>query len=309
MDDGRPSRSQLEFDSGRKEYERVFGGHAVCMGIYRCQQCSPNTGAEQVTRTHNINIPFGGLYVKHVGGRRIPIDVSHAAFFNSGEPYQTSHPSGGGDWGAYLSVRPDVLMEIMTPIDPGVKDHEDRPFSANHGPLAARDLLRAHRLGAAAMHGGLGDSLEIEETLLHLFASIVGSASRPRSPDRSAGPADGSTSCKRSHRDLAFDARTLIARQFTETLTLDALAHAVGASPYHLCRVFKQVWGETLHGYQQRLRLREALVRLHDPATDLMTLALDLGFASHSHFSARFRREFGVAPSAVRRSFEENTAK
>ena len=29
-------------------------------------------------------------------------------------------------------------------------------------------------------------------------------------------------------------------------------------------------------------------------------LALELGFSSHSHFSAAFRREFGVVPSALR---------
>ncbi|MFH1680297.1 MAG: helix-turn-helix domain-containing protein [Candidatus Eisenbacteria bacterium] len=31
-------------------------------------------------------------------------------------------------------------------------------------------------------------------------------------------------------------------------------------------------------------------------------LALDVGFASHSHFTDAFRREFGVSPSDLRRS-------
>lgn len=307
IDADRPKRAELRFESGRKEYERVFGGHTVSMGIYRCQQCSPDTGAEQATRTHNINVPFGGLYVKHVGKRRIPIDTHRAAFYNSGQPYHTSHPAGGGDWGAYLSVRDDVLMEILAPLDPSATDRRDRPFVTNHGPLSPTQLLHAHSMGAAAMKGELSDSLETEEELLRLFASIVQAADRDESFEsqaRSTGSVPDRDGRKRSHRDLAFHARNYIAAHFTESLTLDSIAQAVDSSPYHLCRVFKTIWGETLHGYQQGLRLREALARLHDSTLDLTRLALDLGYSNHSHFTARFRRAFGVAPSVVRRSFQ-----
>ena len=43
-----------------------------------------------------------------------------------------------------------------------------------------------------------------------------------------------------------------------------------------------------------------ALERIADPALPLTELALDLGFASHSHFTDTFRRTFGRPPSAVR---------
>jgi AraC-like DNA-binding protein len=33
---------------------------------------------------------------------------------------------------------------------------------------------------------------------------------------------------------------------------------------------------------------------------DLTTIALDAGFASHSHFTARFRDSFGCTPAALR---------
>jgi AraC family transcriptional regulator len=48
-----------------------------------------------------------------------------------------------------------------------------------------------------------------------------------------------------------------------------------------------------------QLRLARALAEL--PHTDdLTTLALDVGFSSHSHFSAAFRRAFGMTPSQFR---------
>jgi len=64
--------------------------------------------------------------------------------------------------------------------------------------------------------------------------------------------------------------------------------------------VFRRQTGFSLHQYRTQLRLRLALERLPESAGSLTSLAFELGFASHSHFTDTFRREFGVAPSAVR---------
>ena len=59
----------------------------------------------------------------------------------------------------------------------------------------------------------------------------------------------------------------------------------------------------TVTDYRQSLRLRMALERLRGNE-DLTTIALDLGYSSHSHFTMAFRREYGLTPSAYRsRSF------
>jgi hypothetical protein len=65
--------------------------------------------------------------------------------------------------------------------------------------------------------------------------------------------------------------------------------------------VAKRETGVTLHGYVAGLRLRAALEELAKGCPDLGLLALELGFSSHSHFSAAFRQEFGRPPSAARR--------
>jgi AraC-like DNA-binding protein len=39
-----------------------------------------------------------------------------------------------------------------------------------------------------------------------------------------------------------------------------------------------------------------------DGDDDLTSIALDAGFASHSHFTARFRGFFGCTPAALRRT-------
>jgi AraC family transcriptional regulator len=56
----------------------------------------------------------------------------------------------------------------------------------------------------------------------------------------------------------------------------------------------------TISGYVLRLRLAIAIQRLAEGESNLMKLACDLGFAHHSHFSARFRSVFEQTPSQVR---------
>ena len=83
-------------------------------------------------------------------------------------------------------------------------------------------------------------------------------------------------------------------------MSLGALAERVGVSPWHLCRVFRAATGTSLHAFRLDLRLRLALERLENPAADLSRLAHELGFSSHSHFSAAMRGRLGRSPSEFR---------
>jgi AraC-like DNA-binding protein len=66
--------------------------------------------------------------------------------------------------------------------------------------------------------------------------------------------------------------------------------------------VFRSEVGMPLHRYLVRARLAKALDAVLDAATDLASIAADAGFASHSHFTERFRMLFGVAPAELRRA-------
>jgi len=86
------------------------------------------------------------------------------------------------------------------------------------------------------------------------------------------------------------------------------VAAAVGVSQFHLARVFRAETGTSLHQYLLRIRMERALTRLGEGERQLSRLALELGFSSHSHFSAVFRRHFGESPAraraAMRSTFE-----
>jgi AraC-like DNA-binding protein len=75
----------------------------------------------------------------------------------------------------------------------------------------------------------------------------------------------------------------------------------LGCSPFHLSRIFRLTTGLPLRQYVRRLRIVLAADRLRRGDDDLTSLALDLGFYDHSHFTNTFRREWGVPPSRIRR--------
>lgn len=77
------------------------------------------------------------------------------------------------------------------------------------------------------------------------------------------------------------------------------ISQAVGLSPSYLAATFKRVERTTIHQYLVDLRLRRAASLLAG-CDDLTTLALNLGFASQSHFSNSFRRWAGCTPGKYR---------
>ena len=88
-----------------------------------------------------------------------------------------------------------------------------------------------------------------------------------------------------------------LARDPARRWSLAALARRVASSPFHLSRVFRECMGLPIHRYHRRLRLVHALERMIEGGGGLTDIALDSGFASHSHLTTAFVGEFGVPPS------------
>jgi len=80
---------------------------------------------------------------------------------------------------------------------------------------------------------------------------------------------------------------------------VETLARIALMSPFHLCRVFRRMTGTSIYGYVLCERLASTLDAVLD-GKDLAAIALDAGFASHSHFTTRFRDFFGCAPTVLR---------
>jgi AraC-like DNA-binding protein len=95
-------------------------------------------------------------------------------------------------------------------------------------------------------------------------------------------------------------AQEFVCEHFAQPLRLADIAQAASASPFHLARSFKRATGLSLHQTQMALRIAAAVTRIEQGERNFTTLALDMGFSSHAHFTSVFRRALGRTPSAYR---------
>lgn len=84
-------------------------------------------------------------------------------------------------------------------------------------------------------------------------------------------------------------------------LSLGEAATLCHVSPAYFSRRFAAVFGCGFADYVTSYRLHVASRRIATTATPLSEIGYDLGFSSHSHFTARFRERFGIAPREYRR--------
>lgn len=95
-------------------------------------------------------------------------------------------------------------------------------------------------------------------------------------------------------------ARSVIEESLGEPLNLDTIARAACLSPYHLHRLFTQVFGETPHRYAVRRRMDRARRLLKYSDMPVTQICLECGFQSLGSFSTLFRNEHGRSPQQFR---------
>jgi len=79
------------------------------------------------------------------------------------------------------------------------------------------------------------------------------------------------------------------------------MANDACVSRFHFQRIFRDVMGETPGELERRLRLERAAHALRTTKGDVMTIALDAGYASIEGFSRAFRRAYGQSPRQFRK--------
>lgn len=227
--------------------------------------CSaPRAGAGATERNDAPQVVLGrrGAFAIHRQGRVTVADPTMAVVFDAQEEYRASHPVDGGDECLALGFREDVHEEALG------------GFGGGAGRITPHTQLAA-RLAAD------------DETALLLLAAVAHDLCGAPPPRSSPARAD--------------DVRGLLAANPSRRWRLDEIAQHVHCSPFHLARQFRRTTGETIGRHLLQLRLTLALGRIAEGETDLAGLAAELGFAHHSHLTARFRLAYGQTPTEVRR--------
>jgi AraC family transcriptional regulator len=97
-------------------------------------------------------------------------------------------------------------------------------------------------------------------------------------------------------------ARDLLHAHFTESLSPDAVAAAVGVHPSHLMDGFRQHYHCTLGDYVRRLRVEYAAHLLAASEMPASQIAYAAGFADQSHFCRTFKQLTGMTPTQFQKA-------
>jgi AraC-like DNA-binding protein len=270
----------------------VFATECVTIGAFRCATDHPSFRNSGPIQNDCFVFPRTTVVIQHDNRRAFVADPTIITLYNRRQHYERRAVSADGDRCDWFAVSEDLLRAALADRDPAASDDE-RPMQFPHAPADAATYLAQRRvfLDAAASRGS--EALDVEERVVDLLDRVLNLAYGDRA--RSTTPQLPRAS------DLADAAKQWVAPRVAQRLTLTRIAAALGVSVFHLCRSFRRATGLTLHGYRDEVRLRMALERLEQGEGDLTRLGLELGYSSHSHFTAAFRRSFGRPPSAARK--------
>lgn len=275
-------------------------------------------GLEPLRDNHRLVLTRAGSAVSRLADAPAPgvvSDATQALLLSAGETYRVRHSSDDSHEcttfafaRAMLSADDDRLVRRLGRFD------AESPNARRM--VSPASLLRYHRLRHALLRKVASASistLAVEDEALGLLHDTLAG---PAASLRSGGPigalaldvAHGMPAVdprtRRRRRALAESAKALLAGEPGAAHPLAELASSLGVSPSHLSHVFRAEAGMPLHQYLLQMRMALALDRLGEGATDLSRLAVDLGFNTHSHFTAAFRHCFGMTPSGARTLLE-----
>lgn len=237
--------------------------------------------------------PRTSVTITYLGKSPMVADPNVVMFYNSGQIYSRGKLSEAGDLCEWFGIGSPLVADAIRSFDAHVDDHPFEPFSFSHGPsdttsYLIQRLVVNHILGAQQP-----DDLFIEETVLQLLKRVIENSYR----QRGIFPKQTKVSAE---KELGDAIQKLLVTRFEQNLSLEQIAAQLNYSPFHLCRIFRKHTGRSIHQYLTQLRLRTSLEYITQANTDLTSLALKLGFASHSHFTESFRKTFGAPPSELR---------
>lgn len=271
---------------------------SVALGRHRCPVDHPQFMLGGGPHTCSY-IAFHRTSVKmKIGDWRAEVATpNNVSFYNIGESYSREAIGSEGDECDWLAVSPALLRDIRAELVPDQEIGAGPLFPRPFAPMRPAAFFAERRLfSLASSPATTMNSLQIEEAVIGLIGTIVsdamefwGGSIKARRRPRPL--------CQRRRVQIIEEAKALLAREYWTDLSLADLARQLHCSAAHLSRMFHAATGFKLCDYRQELRLRKGLFLLEESGLEIGDIAVQVGFASHSHFTSAFHRRFGINPS------------
>ena len=267
--------------------------HAT-IGSFRCPAHHPQFRDSGPISQCVVVFPRTSVWIRHEGSTRFLADPTTVTVYNRAQLYERFPATGEGDHCDWFGVTDDVARDVVSAFDPAATD-SIRPFTVEWTTSSAALYLRQRTLHRRARRGVVS-SLELDTEVVSIMAAVLAAAY-----GRAPAPLSRSARATARRRDIVSAVRAELHRTVRQNVSVQSIAQAVDITPFHLCRIFREITGDTLHGYRNALRMRLALEQLaaKQIGRTLSELALDLGYASHSHFVHVTRTHFGATPTVL----------
>ncbi len=198
----------------------------------------------------------------------------------------------------FVSVDPMLMDDLIPDLPKNLRHHLDSGRCYLQGQAVAelnataqamvRALQRTRMRGEALLSGH--SRLWMQGQALVLASLAIESFSDQRVSNELS-----LDDMRKLHR-----ARDLLLADLTQAPTIAMLAAETGLPVMKVKRGFRQLFEDSVYGLFQRERMIEARRRLV-AEMPVMLVASDLGYTNASHFAAAFRKQFGIAPSDLKR--------
>jgi len=273
---------------------RIYRGAFFTIGQFRRGPKHPNFAGPHVIGGTLVVFPRTSVTITQAGKNSVVADPNTVMFYNDGQIYSRNTLSNQGDLCEWFGFDPRLVAAAIRAFDAHVDDHPFEPFLFSHGPTDTTSYLLQrlvvnHVLGEEQL-----DHLFIQETVMRVLNRVIANSYRQHGlcPSRARDSLE---------KDVVDAIQKILAVSFDQNPSLEKIAAQLNYSPFHLCRLFRKHTGQSIRQYLNRLRLRVSLEYVTQANLDFTSLALKLGFASHSHFTEAFRKAFGTPPSTLRK--------
>ena len=195
-----------------------------------------------------------------------------------------------------INIDLDTIVKFITELNTPPKQlqsliENDNPsrFHINVGSITSQMQTIIGQIWHHPYKGGIA-RMYLEAKVLELLAmqftqltelkpDAVNSSLRPKSIDR------------------IYQAKDILMSRLENPPSILELAQQVGVSDRTLRTGFRKLFDTTVIGYITTLRIEQAELLLRENKLSIGEVANSVGYSNLSHFSAAFKRQFGITPS------------
>ncbi len=226
-----------------------------------------------------IVCPITGKLTLTIGGEQYPVHPGDIAVIFPSVPHSYDEVSEDLD-GLTLIFLPDAISEYghtfrtMLPVHP-LLSRWDKAQELN---VIIRNLIKLSHQPASSL----------QSAYLHLFLAYLFTC-LPLQPIS-----------RHSQDNLSYQVLHYISEHFTEPLSLESTAHALGISRIHLSHIFSQQLHINFRQYINTLRIDKATYLLRNPELSITQVSSLCGYNNPRTFHRAFQSQLHMPPNHYR---------